>query len=69
MELGGKFWVGLIAVIVGVCIGGYLIFTLIAATWVKWGAFGALIIAFAAIFGITWVVDRMRIRRQASWIE
>ncbi len=69
MELGWKFWAGLVGVIVAVCVGGWLIFTLIAASWVAWGAFGALVVVFVAIFGVAYVVDRARMRHTASWIE
>jgi hypothetical protein len=56
--LGGKFWLGLMGIIVGIGVGGLILFLLIDAAWYRWGAIGALIFSFLLIGLIAWIHDR-----------
>ena len=57
MELGARFWLWLIAVTVGIAVGGFLVFLLIGWAWYAWGLFGAILLAIA------WVYDKRQQRK------
>ena len=63
VHLGGRFWMMLLGITVGVVIGAALIFLLIAGAWAKWGFFSALIVCGLVIAGMSWVYDRSHSRR------
>jgi hypothetical protein len=62
--MGGKFWLGMVAAIVGIGIAVGIIFLLIGAAFVAWGALGALVFFGAVALGIAWIFDR---RKQAQY--
>jgi bacteriorhodopsin len=61
-----KFWIGMFAVIVGVCVGGALLFLLLGWAWYTWGPIMAIIIVFFIVFVIAQLVNRRRNRAYAD---
>ena len=66
MELGGRFWLGVLAIGVGVAVAAYLIFALIGRAWYAWGLFGMLLFIGAILICIGWIVDRRDAKRRAD---
>ena len=66
MELGGRFWLGVLAISIGVAVAAYLIFALIGRAWYAWGLFGALLFIGAVLICIGWIFDRRDARRRAD---
>jgi hypothetical protein len=62
--MGGRFWLGMVAVIIGVGIAVGILFLLIEAAALAWGFFGALVVFAALALGIAWIYDR---RKQAEY--
>jgi hypothetical protein len=62
-ELGAGFWFKIIGIVAAIGIGCVLIFWLIGAAWVRWGALGALL--FFSIIALTYgyLYDRRQARR------
>jgi uncharacterized membrane protein len=60
--LGGKFWLGLMGIIVAVGVGGFIFFLVIGQAWYLWGAFGALAVGFLLVMLIAWIYDRRQQR-------
>ena len=66
MELGGRFWLGVLGLSIGIAIAAYLIFALIGRAWYAWGLFGMLLFIGVILVGIGWIVDRRDARRRGS---
>ena len=69
MELGGRFWIGVMALVVGTVVAAYLIFALIGWAWYAWGLFGMLIFFAVVLLGVGYVYDKRdagRRRRQQA---
>ena len=66
MELGGRFWVGVLALVVGTVVAAYLIFALIGWAWYAWGLFGMLLVFGGALLFAAWLYDRREARRYES---
>lgn len=64
--MGGRFWVGLMASVVGIGIAVGILFLLVGASLVRWGVLGAFIVFGGLALGIAWVYDR---RKQAEYDE
>ena len=64
--MGGRFWIGLLASIVGIGIAAAILFLVVGAALVTWGVLGALIVFGGIALGIAWLSDR---RRQAQYDE
>jgi hypothetical protein len=64
--LGGKFWLGFIAVAIGCFFGGILVFIFIGNAWARWGFLGMFLFLAAISLAIGWFVDRRREKRYAS---
>ena len=58
MELGGKFWLGLVGIIFAVGIGLFVVFAIIGAAWYAWGGVGAILFCGALILGAGYIWDR-----------
>ncbi len=63
MELGGKFWLGLIGVCILGGIGVLLVFLIVGAAWEAWGALGALLFVFLVFGFVAWLIDRRDVKR------
>ena len=57
-ELGKHFWRNMLGIGALVFAGVVLIFLLIHRWWIKWGAFGTLIIFFVVLLVVAWFYDR-----------
>jgi bacteriorhodopsin len=63
MELGARFWLGLIGIAIGVGVAGFLIFAFIGWAWYAWGLFGMLLVVGGVLLAIAWVFDKREQRR------
>lgn len=57
-KLGSRFYLTLLAVVLGGAAGAILIFWLIGTAWVRWGGLGALIFIGVVLIAIGYVYDR-----------
>jgi hypothetical protein len=64
--MGGRFWLTVIGSVIGLCIAGFLFFTLFAKAWEAWGALAAMIVALLLVVGIAYVADR-RVTRNREY--
>jgi hypothetical protein len=55
-----KFWLWLVAVVIGGGIAAAIIFLLVGAALVAWGVLGSLVAFGAIALGIAWVYDRRK---------
>jgi hypothetical protein len=62
--VGGRFWLGMIATIVGVGIAVGILFVLVGAALVAWGVLGAFVVFGGIALGIAWLYDR---RKQSEY--
>lgn len=58
--MDAKFWLWLVAVIVGGGIAAAIIFILVGAALVAWGVLGALVAFGGIALGIAWWYDRRK---------
>ena len=56
--MGGRFWLGLIATVIGVGIAVGILFLLVGAALVAWGVFGALVFFAVIALAIAWLYDK-----------
>jgi hypothetical protein len=61
--MGGRFWLGLVGVCLGIAIGGFLLFALIGATWYAWGGLGTIIFFGAVLLVVAYFYDRRQQNR------
>lgn len=66
MELGARFWFGVLGISIGVAIAAYLIFALIGRAWYAWGLFGMLLFVGAILVAVGWIYDRREARRRGG---
>ena len=64
MDLGGRFWLGVIGLAIGLALAAYLIFALIGWAWYAWGFFGMLLVFSAILIGFGYIHDRRQARRR-----
>jgi Flp pilus assembly protein TadB len=64
MELGWKFWLGVIGFALAVGIGGFLAFVLIGWAWYAWGLFGMFLVFGGVAVLIGWIYDRREAKRR-----
>ena len=65
-ELGAKFWLKLIGLVIVFGIAALLLFLLVDAAWYRWGIFGALLFFFVLVLGVLVAQDRLRRRPRAA---
>ena len=58
--MDAKFWLWLVAVIIGGGIAAGIIFLLVGAALVAWGILGALVAFGGIALGIAWLYDRRK---------
>ncbi len=58
--MGGRFWIGLVAVIVAIGIGTMIVFLILGAALATWGILGMFLLIAAIALGAGWVYDRRR---------
>jgi membrane protein implicated in regulation of membrane protease activity len=64
MELGGRFWLGLLGVCVGAVVAGAILFLLFGWAWWAWGFMGAFIVLSAIALGFAYIHDRREQNRR-----
>jgi hypothetical protein len=67
LELGARFWFGVLGLSIGIAIAAYLIFALIGRAWYAWGLFGMLLFIGAILVAVGWIYDRREARRRSSY--
>jgi Flp pilus assembly protein TadB len=63
MQSGNRFWLGFFGLIIACGVGAMVIFLVLDAAWVRWGAIGAMIFVLVVIGSIVWVLDRRAVKR------
>lgn len=66
MELGGKFWLGLIAAVVGVALAGVLLFWFFGHIWYTYGLLASIAVFAVIALGIAYVFDRRERQRRSE---
>jgi hypothetical protein len=64
VPVGGRFWVGLLASIVGIGIAAAILFLVVADAFIQWGVLGALIVFCGIVLVLAAISDR---RKQARY--
>ena len=65
-ELGARFWLKLIGLVIVFGIAALLLFLLVDAAWYRWGIFGALLFFFVILLAVGWFYDRRHEREYAD---
>lgn len=60
--MGGRFWIRLVAFLVGIGIATAIVFAVIGAALIAWGVLGALILVGGVLLGVAWAYDRRELR-------
>ena len=66
-DLGGKFWLKLIGLVIVFGIAALLLFLLVDAAWYRWGIFGALLFFFVILLAFGWFYDRRKAKSTRTW--
>jgi Kef-type K+ transport system membrane component KefB len=64
MQLGARFWLGLLGVCVGAVVAGAILFLLFGLAWSAWGFMGAFIALSAVGLGFAYIHDRREQNRR-----
>jgi Kef-type K+ transport system membrane component KefB len=64
MELGARFWLGLLGICVGAVVVGAILFILFGLAWSAWGFMGAFIVLSALALGFAYIHDRREQNRR-----
>jgi hypothetical protein len=56
--VGGRFWLTLFGICIGLGVGAFLLFWLLGTVWYSWGLLAMLIFVGAAALLFGWTVDR-----------
>ena len=64
MELGARFWFGLLGICVGAVVAGAILFLLFGWAWSAFGFIGAFIVLGALAIGFAYVHDRREQNRR-----
>ncbi len=64
MELGAKFWFGLLGICVGAVAVGAILFLLFGWAWSAWGFMGAFIVLSVVALGFAYIHDRREQNRR-----
>jgi membrane protein implicated in regulation of membrane protease activity len=64
MELGARFWLGLLGICVGAVVVGAILFLLFGWAWSAFGFIGALIVLALIAIGFAYVHDRRQENRR-----
>lgn len=60
--MGGRFWVALLASLLGIAIGVGILFWVIGAALLAWGVLGATLVLGGILLAVAWVYDRRQAR-------
>jgi hypothetical protein len=60
--VGGRFWIALLASLLGIGIAAGILFWVIGAALLTWGVLGTLIVIGGILLAIAWVYDRRQAR-------
>jgi membrane protein implicated in regulation of membrane protease activity len=66
MELGGRFWLGLLGICVGAVVVGAILFLLFGWAWSAFGFIGALIVLALIALAFAYIHDRREQNRRRS---
>jgi hypothetical protein len=69
MELGGKFWLSIIGMAVGIGVAVWLAFLVIGWAWYAWGLIGALLFFAGVALLAGWGMDKREAKRRKGLAE
>lgn len=69
MELGGKFWLYVLGMAIGIGIAVWLAFVIIGWAWYAWGLIGALLFFAGVALVAGWGMDRREAKRRKGLSE
>jgi hypothetical protein len=69
MELGGKFWLYVIGMAIGIGVAVWLAFVIIGWAWYAWGLIGALLFFAGVALLAGWGMDRREANRRKGLTE
>ena len=64
--LGGKFWLKVVAIVVGCGIAALVVFAVFTAAAYRWGFFGAVLVFGVAMLVWAWFYDKKKVK---EWSE
>lgn len=64
--MGGRFWIGLIAAIIGIGIAAGILFIFVSSAFYRWGVLGALVFFAAIALVFSWFYDKRQQDRYDS---
>lgn len=64
MDLGARFWLGVVGIGIAIAAAAYLMFVLIGWAWYAWGLIGALVFFSAVAILFAWFSDRREASRR-----
>jgi hypothetical protein len=64
MDMGARFWFGVVGLGIGIALAAYLAFVLIGWAWYAWGLIGALAFIGGVAILFAWVFDRREANRR-----
>jgi Na+/melibiose symporter-like transporter len=64
--LGGRFWLGLLGLVIVAVGGAVLVATVFGRLWYAWGFFGMFIVFSLVAIGFGWIYDRRERSRRDS---
>jgi hypothetical protein len=60
-RVGNRFWLWMVAAVVGIGIAVAVLFLIISAALFAWGVFGAFVVFAALALGVAWIYDRRKV--------
>lgn len=66
MDLGAKFWFGLIGIAIAAIVAGAILIGIFGWAWYAWGFAGAFLILCAVLLAFGWVYDKREQKRRES---
>jgi hypothetical protein len=66
-SLGGRVWLKMFAILVGVGIAVILVFVFISGALARWGFIGGFIVVGAVLLGAAWLYDKRETKKNAEW--
>jgi membrane protein implicated in regulation of membrane protease activity len=64
MELGAKFWFGIIGGAIACAVAAVIVLLIIGAAWARWGFFVMFLLLAVVLLGIGWIAVRREKRRR-----
>jgi hypothetical protein len=63
VQLGGRFWLVTLGIVVGSVFAAVLVFLLVGGAWARWGLIGAFLFIGLILAGVSYIYDRTHASR------